>query len=203
MRLGNHDLANLGYRSAATGVGLSVRRYKELRTSVFLSAGALFAFALWIIAPGECLAGDPGRTGANTPAQDAPSASGDGGNNSKLIDNATEAFSSFMTQAFEKLEAQKRERLAAQEKSKEFSAAVVHALDVTKPSVQGKPPGHVVVSFVISDTGKLENLKLDQSSGNTQTDRAALLAIEQTSMPIPPAGLPIRERSFRVEYVVN
>jgi hypothetical protein len=29
MRLGNHDLANLGYRSAATGVGLSVRRYKN------------------------------------------------------------------------------------------------------------------------------------------------------------------------------
>jgi hypothetical protein len=40
MRLGNHDLANLGYRSAATGVGLSVRRYKTFPT--FLAQAYLY-----------------------------------------------------------------------------------------------------------------------------------------------------------------
>ncbi len=85
-------------------------------------------------------------------------------------------------------------------KSDEFERAVVWALGATVPMGNGKW-GTSVVTFVVSDSGKVEGLTLIKSAGDNWLDQSALLAVKQARMPVPPAGLPAGDRTFVIRYI--
>ena len=85
-------------------------------------------------------------------------------------------------------------------KSDEWERKVIWALSATKPMGNGKW-GSAVVTFVISDGGQVQGLRLIKSSGDTWLDQGALLAVKQARMPIPPPDLPVGDRAFNIEYI--
>jgi len=119
---------------------------------------------------------------------------------SKFIDDAANAFSNSMTQAFEKAEALRKEREVLRQQSTEFYDAVMQALATTKPKIIGKPGERAAVSFIVSESGALQELQLLRSSGNRWLDEKALSAVRLARLPLPPAGLSVGDRKFNVEY---
>jgi periplasmic protein TonB len=134
---------------------------------------------------------------------------------SGLIARATEAFASSMTQAFVELERRKAARPSPQMpsnlhfyrpaashsgKSDEFARAVAWALAATKPQGNGTW-GSTVVTFIVSPSGQLQELRLLRSSGDNWLDTGALMAVKQARLPTPPSGLPPGDRTFNVEYI--
>jgi periplasmic protein TonB len=136
---------------------------------------------------------------------------------SSFIAQASEQFSTQLTQAFKAADA-KREAAAKRPaqaapnvralrpgathvgKSDEFARAVIWALGATKPMGNGKW-GSTVVTFIVSASGKVDGLRLLKSSGDNWLDEGALLGVRQARMPVPPPGLPQGDRSFNVEYI--
>jgi periplasmic protein TonB len=129
----------------------------------------------------------------------------------------TEAFSKSMTQAFTPPPSPRRTAQAAASaanlrsfrpaathkgKSDEFEREVIWALAATKPTGNGNW-GITVVSFVVSAEGKLQDLQLLQASGDNWLDTAALMAVRQARLPVPPAGLPAGDRTFHVTYIAR
>ncbi len=87
-----------------------------------------------------------------------------------------------------------------QGKSDEWERKVIWALAGTKPMGNGKW-GTVLVTFVVTDSGQVEGLRLLKSSGDNWLDQGALLAVKQARMPPPPPGLPTGDRAFNIEYI--
>ncbi len=85
-------------------------------------------------------------------------------------------------------------------KSDEFASAVIWALGATVPTGNGKW-GTAIVTFVVSASGQVEDLRLAKSAGDDWLDRSALMAVRQARMPVPPAGLPVGDRRFVIEYI--
>ncbi len=85
-------------------------------------------------------------------------------------------------------------------KSDEFERAVIWALGATVPRGNGKW-GTTIVTFVVSAAGQVEGLRMIKSSDDNWLDSAALLAVRQARMPVPPQGLPAGDRTFNVEYI--
>lgn len=85
-------------------------------------------------------------------------------------------------------------------KSDEWERKVIWALSATKPMGNGKW-GSAVVTFVVSDSGQVQGLRLIKSSGDNWLDQGALLAVRQARMPAPPQGLPAGDRMFNIEYI--
>ncbi len=85
-------------------------------------------------------------------------------------------------------------------KSDEFERNVIWALGATVPMGNGKY-GTSVVTFVVSDTGRVEGLTLVKSAGDDWLDNSALMAVKQARMPVPPAGLPVGDRRFVIRYI--
>jgi len=56
-----------------------------------------------------------------------------------------------------------------------------------------------VVGFVLSANGRIENPRIERSSGNAFFDQAALRAIYQAS-PLPPFPQGIRDPSLKVHF---
>jgi TonB family protein len=56
-----------------------------------------------------------------------------------------------------------------------------------------------VVGFILSATGKIENPKIEKSSGNAFFDQAALRAVYQAN-PLPPFPQGIRDPSLKVHF---
>lgn len=56
-----------------------------------------------------------------------------------------------------------------------------------------------VVGFVLHSTGRIENVEIEKSSGNSFFDQAALRAIYQAN-PLPPLPQEIRDRSLKVHF---
>ena len=87
-----------------------------------------------------------------------------------------------------------------QGKSDEWERKVIWALSATKPMGNGKW-GTAVVTFVVSDGGQVQGLRLIKSSGDNWLDQGALLAVKQAHMPAPPPGLPAGDRMFNIQYI--
>ncbi len=87
-----------------------------------------------------------------------------------------------------------------QGKSDEWERKVIWALAATKPMGNGKW-GSALVTFVVSDSGQVQGLRLVKSSGDNWLDQGALLAVKQARMPTPPPGLPTGDRAFNIEYI--
>ncbi len=56
--------------------------------------------------------------------------------------------------------------------------------------------GRVLVAFSISDTGALTAVRIAQSSGEDRLDRQALQIVSRASLPAPPSGLSVTQRSY-------
>ncbi len=87
-----------------------------------------------------------------------------------------------------------------QGKSDEWERKVIWALSATKPMGNGKW-GSAVVTFVVSESGQVQGLRLIKTSGDNWLDQGALLAVKQARMPAPPSGLPAGDRVFNIEYI--
>jgi len=87
-----------------------------------------------------------------------------------------------------------------QGKSDEWERKVIWALSATKPMGNGKW-GSAIVTFVVSETGQVQGLRLIKTSGDNWLDQGALLAVKQARMPAPPPGLPVGDRAFNIEYI--
>jgi periplasmic protein TonB len=84
--------------------------------------------------------------------------------------------------------------------SDEFERNVVWALAGTKPMGNGKW-GTAVVTFVVTEAGRLEGLRLIKSSGDNWLDTGVLMSVKQARLPVPPRGLTAGDRTFNVEYI--
>jgi TonB family protein len=91
------------------------------------------------------------------------------------------------------------EALSHQGEIDEFTRAVAHALEVTKPVSNGVK-GDLVVSFVVTPGGEISRLKLSSSSGNAALDNLVLDAVRHTRVRIPPAAAGIEDRTFEITY---
>jgi protein TonB len=87
-----------------------------------------------------------------------------------------------------------------QGKSDEWERKVIWALSATRPMGNGKW-GSAVVTFVVSEAGQVQGLRLIKTSGDNWLDQGALLAVKQARMPAPPPGLPGGDRVFNIEYI--
>ena len=85
-------------------------------------------------------------------------------------------------------------------KSDEFALAVYWALYATKPMSNGKY-GTTIVTFVVTDAGRLEGLTMLKSSGDNWLDTAALMSVRQARLPKPPHPLPLGDRTFVIRYI--
>ncbi len=85
-------------------------------------------------------------------------------------------------------------------RSDEFARGVIWALGATRPMGNGKW-GSTILTFTVSESGKVEGLQLLKSSGDNWLDTGALMSVRQAHLPVPPAGLPIGDRIFNIEYI--
>ncbi|MFZ1107169.1 MAG: TonB family protein [Rhodomicrobium sp.] len=85
-------------------------------------------------------------------------------------------------------------------KSDAFERDVVWALSATKPMGNGKW-GSAVVTFVVTESGRVEGLRLIKSSGDNWLDTGAMMSVRQAKLPVPPSGLTSGDRTFNVEYI--
>jgi protein TonB len=85
-------------------------------------------------------------------------------------------------------------------KSDAFTRSVIAALMKTRPGPFALW-GSALVSFQVSETGKLLYVRLLDSSGNAALDDAALNAIRKARFERPPPGLTSQERTYIIEYV--
>jgi len=132
---------------------------------------------------------------------------------------AAAAFTAQMTQAFAEMERRRptqqarasqpamppnlhffRPAATHQGKSDEFARQVAWALAATKPMGNGTY-GSTIVAFVVSSSGRVEDLRLLKSSGDNWLDTGALMAVRQARLPVPPETLPAGDRTFHVEYI--
>jgi protein TonB len=85
-------------------------------------------------------------------------------------------------------------------KSDPFAREVVWALAATKPMGNGKY-GTVIVTFRVSNGGRLQGLRMIKSAGDKWLDTAVMMSVNQARMPKPPEPLPVGDRTFVVEYI--
>jgi TonB family protein len=134
-------------------------------------------------------------------------------NSEKFAGDAADKFSKQLEEAFEAAEARKINQEINKENARcvpasngsifnaeDFKKAVVCALSIAVPYSQGKP-GYATVRFVVLEGGALENLEIEQSSGDAGIDQIALMAVKQANIPDPPAGLSLDDRTFSIKYI--
>jgi periplasmic protein TonB len=145
------------------------------------------------------------------PLEEAPKATeGQAGNanfdSEKFAGDAADKFTKQLEQVFATAEARKTRCVPASNGSilnaEDFQKAVVCALSINVPHSQGKP-GYATVRFVVLEGGALENLEIEQSSGDAGIDQIALMAVKQADMPDPPAGISLADRTFSIKYIVQ
>ncbi len=85
-------------------------------------------------------------------------------------------------------------------KSDPFAREVVWALAATKPMGNGKY-GTVIVTFQVSNAGRLQGLRMIKSAGDKWLDTAVMMSVKQARMPKPPEPLPLGDRTFVVQYI--
>jgi protein TonB len=90
-----------------------------------------------------------------------------------------------------------------QGKSDEWARKVFWALAATAEIGLMGNWGSAIVTFVVSDGGQVQGLRLIKSSGDNRRDQGALLAVKQARMPPPPPGLPLGDRTFNIGYDIS
>lgn len=80
-----------------------------------------------------------------------------------------------------------------------YTRSVNSAIERTKPVSPGVA-GLVVVEFVISETGRLQDLRVTTSSGNPRLDDMVLLSVRKAQFQVPPVTATLRDRTFEVNY---
>jgi TonB family protein len=108
--------------------------------------------------------------------------------NAKLIEDYANAFTKRAKEVFN---------------AGEFKKAVEQALKATKPAWEETGPGQAVVHFVVAENGEIEDLKVVESSGNAELEKAALESVRGAFIPVPPPDLPPKERTFDIRYVMK
>ncbi len=80
-----------------------------------------------------------------------------------------------------------------------FTSAIAGILERAKPTFPGVG-GQVVIEFVVSETGRMEGLRLAQSSGQPKLDDLVLRSVARVQLVPPPAGTTLRDRTFEITY---
>jgi TonB family protein len=81
----------------------------------------------------------------------------------------------------------------------EFGRSVVRALKGTMP--QSSRLGRLKIRLLLDEKGRLRDLRLVESGGDSEMEQKVLKAAQSTSFPTPPAGSSIPDRTFLVTYV--
>ena len=81
----------------------------------------------------------------------------------------------------------------------DFTRAVVREIEAAKPVSNGIA-GTVVISFVVSVAGDLENLQLTGSSGDSRLDNLVLRSVQGIHVRVPPAFAENRDRTFEITF---
>ncbi len=79
-----------------------------------------------------------------------------------------------------------------------YTRLVNNALERTKPVSPGA--GLVVVEFVISETGRLQDLRVAKSSGLAKLDDIVLNSVRTARFQVPPPTATLRDRTFEITY---
>ena len=79
----------------------------------------------------------------------------------------------------------------------DFTREVIRQLERSKPDSLGMI-GQLVVTFVVSLTGTLENLQVARSSGDIRLDRLVVTAFRDVHVKIPPGYADIHDRTFEI-----
>jgi TonB family protein len=85
-------------------------------------------------------------------------------------------------------------------RSDPFTRSVIAALMKTRPGPAALW-ARVLVSFQVSESGKLAYVHLLQSSGNSAMDQAAINAIRRARFKRPPPGLSPDDRTYIIDYI--
>ena len=80
-----------------------------------------------------------------------------------------------------------------------YTRSVNNAIERTKPVSPGIS-GLVVVEFVISETGRLQDLRVTTSSGRPKLDEMVLLSVWKAQFLVPPPTATLRDRTFEISY---
>jgi len=81
----------------------------------------------------------------------------------------------------------------------EFGRSVIRALRSTMP--QSSRTGRLKIRLLLDEQGRLRDLRLVESGGDSEMERKVLKAAQSTSFPTPPAGSSVPDRTFLVTYV--
>jgi len=81
----------------------------------------------------------------------------------------------------------------------EFGRGVLRALRRTMP--QSNTIGRLKIRLLLDEKGRLSDLRLVESGGNSEMEQKVLKAANRTSFPIPPTGSSVPDRTFLVTYV--
>jgi TonB family protein len=81
----------------------------------------------------------------------------------------------------------------------EFGRSVLRALKGTMPRLSRI--GRLKIRLLLDDQGKLRDLRLVESVGDSEMELKVLKAAQSTSFPTPPAGSSVPDRTFLVTYV--
>lgn len=80
-----------------------------------------------------------------------------------------------------------------------FTTAVARALERVKPVSPGVG-GRLVIAFVVSPFGRMDDLRLVESSGSKVLDDLILRAASTVNLPSPPVTASLRDRTFEIAY---
>ena len=80
-----------------------------------------------------------------------------------------------------------------------------YAMQVRAALARNKPDGHgtrgtAMITFGLSEAGKVRFARLSNSSGSGALDKAALAAVSRTSFPVPPQGMTETELTYAVPF---
>jgi len=81
----------------------------------------------------------------------------------------------------------------------QYAAKVREALARNKPSGHGNR-GTATIKFSVSSAGKTEAIGVEASSGIAALDKAAVDAVRDTSLPLPPAGMTAAQLTYVVPF---
>jgi TonB family protein len=81
----------------------------------------------------------------------------------------------------------------------EFGRSVIRALKGTMPPLSRI--GRLKIRLLLDEQGRLRDLRLIESGGDSEMEQKVLKAAQSTSFPTPPAASSVPDRTFLVTYV--
>lgn len=81
----------------------------------------------------------------------------------------------------------------------DFTRAIATSLERAKPVAPGVG-GRVIVEFVVTETGRMEGLRVVQGSGQPKLDDLVMRAVARAQLIAPPIGASLRDRTFEITF---